>query len=115
MCNEFFLVVSYLVILFILDFFFFNILRTYFKKTIFLVKIKKIFKYFPSKNLNFLIFFYYSEKLEKSIFQQNFFQRLFLLKGEQEKDILILGNCYKKVNKDFDIFLFLLTRQYLFE
>ena len=118
MCTEFFLACLYFVIIFTINFFFFRLLRIYFKNIIELQKIKNILKIYP--NNEFFIKLYNYSNLEF----RNSNTLLLLQKLDSENiDNLILGNIYRylvlkssKNQKNFyinDYYFQLLANQYL--
>jgi hypothetical protein len=118
MCTEFFLACLYFVIIFTINFFFFRLLRIYFKNIIELQKIKNILKIYP--NNEFFIKLYNYSTIEF----RNSNTLLLLQKLDSEKiDNLVLGNIYRylalKSNKNQknnyinDYYFQLLANQYL--
>ena len=65
MCTELILAIFYLIILLIINFFLFRVLKTYFQDIIYFIKIKKITEFLPTKNLEMLIFLH-EKKLKDS-------------------------------------------------
>ena len=115
MCTEFLLAFLYFSIIFIINFLLVNLLISYRKSFISLVKLQKIFKFFERKNLSLLLLLNNNEKKELKVF--SFLNEL--KNFPDTKDILIIGNVYKSFsrnqkNNSTTFYFLLLEQQYLF-
>jgi len=118
MCTEFFLASLYFVIIFAINFFFFRLLRIYFKNIIELQKIKNILKIYPNNEFFTKLYNYSNMEFRNS-------NTLLLLQKLDSENIdnLILGNIYRylvlkssKNQRNFyinDYYFQLLANQYL--
>jgi hypothetical protein len=112
MCTEFFLISLYFLVLSLVNFFLYKILKNYIKKLIYLQRFE-LFFYFPKLEfLKTISFFYFTHKEKKLLL---FFDSSLL----NEEDLLILGTTYKNLFQFFDkkkkgYFFPLLETQYLF-
>lgn len=116
MCTEFLLALIYFIILFAVNFLVGKLLVSYKKSLLFQLKLKNIFTFFEKKNLSLLFF------LEKNQKNESKFSSLVekIKNFSKTKDILIIGNIYKKfsifekkkINSSSFYFL-LLQQQYI--
>ena len=116
MCPEFILAFIYLVILLVINFLLFNLLRSYQKNIIRLLKVKNIFLSFEKKETELINLLYQHSKkqIEKEILLRN------LPNFSKLKDTLIIGNIYQSIltsengKENLNSFYFrLLQEQYL--
>ena len=116
MCPEFILAFIYLIILLIINYLLFKLLKNYIKNISSLLKLKRIFFCFDKKETKLISMLYQTSK--KEIRSEILF---FNLKNfSKRKDILIIGNIYKLISnlenlkENGNLFYFqLLERQYL--
>lgn len=114
MCSEFLLALIYFLTIFVVNFFLYKVVRTYFSNVSYLFKIKTIFQLFKKSNNNLISLFHLIFKKEK----QKSFSLTNLSKFSKTKDRLIIGNTYKYLAKNFQnennfYYFQLLENQYL--
>ena len=90
LCTEFFLACLYFVIIFIINFFLFKVLRSYLRNILKLQKIKTILKFYPDNEF-FVKLYYCSSKDIRTL------EELKIIKENDLKviDTLLIGNIYK--------------------
>jgi len=116
MCTEFFLALIYFITILVVNIFIFNLLKSYWRKILESLKLKKIIMFFRKNNNDLLLSFYYLSK-EGKIKNNKLLNLLSLPKGK--KDILIAGKTMEffnksiKDDKSFEFYLTLLKNQYL--
>jgi hypothetical protein len=116
MCTEFFLALIYFITILVVNVFIFNLLKSYFRNIVEILKLKKIILIFKTNNNDLLLSFYYLLK-ERKISNNKILSILSLPKDK--KDVLIAGKIIEffnksiKQEKSLDFYLTLLKNQYL--
>jgi hypothetical protein len=117
MCNELFLAILYFLTIFLVNYFIFKLIKNYFIRIRFLMKVKKILSFFTQQTSNLTILNYL---LFKSHFHnQNIVS--YFPKFSTYQDNLLIGNIYSYFSGFFELNLFqnqsyffkLLEKQYL--
>jgi len=116
MCTEFFLALIYFITILVVNVFIFNLLKSYLRNILEIVKLKKIILLFKTNNNDLLLSFYYLLK-ERKINNNKILNVLSL--PEDKKDVLLAGKIIEFFNKNIkqekslNFYLTLLRNQYL--
>ena len=117
MCNELFLATIYFFTIFLVNSFLFRLIKNYFRRIRFLIKVKKILDFFTQETFNLAILNYLLFKRKMN--NENLF--FYFTKVSTHKDILLIGKLYSYFSGFFQMHLFqnqsyffkLLEKQYL--
>ena len=98
MCTEFFLAITYFIVIFFVNYFLFKLLKVYLNTIFCLLRIRNIFKFF--KKLNTTLVYLLSSFLKKE--KTNSILLANLHRSSTTKDILIIGNTYKYLSTNLN-------------
>ena len=113
MCTELLLAIIYFITIFVVNFFIYKLLRSYYKNISYLLRLKNIYKLYKNEKMGIVsnLYLYLKNKNQKILFNLNKFSK--------NKDIIVIGNIYKflkinTINSNLNSFYFkLLEIQYL--
>ena len=114
MCTELLLAIIYFITIFVVNFFLFKLLKSYWNNIFYLLRLKNIYQLYPNDNMGIIsnLYLYLKYKNQKLLLNLNKFSK--------SKDIIVIGNIYKYLknntqNSNINNFYFkLLEKQYLF-
>ena len=113
MCTELLLAIIYFSTIFVVNFFLYKLLKSYWKNISYLLKLKNIYQLYKNDKMEIIsnLYLYLKNKNQKVIFNLNKFSK--------NEDIIIIGNIYKylknnTLDSNLNTFYFkLLEIQYL--
>ena len=113
MCTELLLAIIYFITIFVVNFFLYKLLKSYWKNISYLLKLKNIYQLYKNEKMEVIsnLYLYLKNKNQKILFNLNKFSK--------NEDIIVIGNIYKylqsnTIDSNLNTFYFkLLKIQYL--
>ena len=113
MCTELLLAIIYFITIFVVNFFLYKLLKSYWRNISYLLRLKNIYKLYKNDKMAIVsnLYIYLKNKNQKLLLNLNKFSK--------NQDIIIIGNIYKflknnTINSNVNNFYFkLLEMQYL--